>query len=52
MTLTPLHPSTRPVLDHARFAGTAAVIAGDVHLTHRDLADRVAERAQIGRAHV
>ena len=46
MTLTPLHPSTRPVLDHARFADALAVIAGDTHLSHRDLADRVAARAQ------
>ena len=46
MTLTPLHPSTRPVLDHARFADALAVIAGDTHLTHRELADRVAARAQ------
>ena len=46
MTLTPLHPSTRPVLDHARFADALAVIAGDLHLTHRDLADRVAARAR------
>jgi len=46
VTLSPLRPSTRPVLDHARFADAPAVIAGDIRLSHRDLADRVAARAR------
>ena len=46
MSLTPLRPSTRPVLDHSHFAEAPAVIAGDTHLTHRGLAELVAARAQ------
>ena len=45
MTLTPFRPPTRPVLDHARFGASPAVVAGDTRLTHRQLADLVARRA-------
>lgn len=38
-------PDVGPVLDHARFGGAPAVLAGDEVLTHADLARRVADRA-------
>ncbi len=46
MTLTPTRPSTRPVLDHARFGDAPAVVADGRTLSHAELAALVADRAR------